>query len=110
MHLCPSCGLDLSKNEPVSSATYKMHGPNGPLVIDGKDIPLAPLENEVAWALLRAKPAPLGKDAILLRIGSEGDGNLVAVILCRLRKKIREAGVEREVIQTVYGGGYRWII
>jgi len=71
--------------------------------VDGAEVSLAPREFLLLEHLLRAHPAVVPKEDLLLKVwGDLDDANVVEVYIGYLRRKLG-----REVLQTVRGAGYR---
>lgn len=69
---------------------------------------LHPREFAVLWLLAEAAPAPLSQPYLLReawRLEFDPETNRVAVAVCRLRAKLRSAGL-RGLIATAPGGAY----
>lgn len=77
--------------------------------IDGKPIPLTRREYEIVELLALRKGQALSKEAVLdnLYAGqSEPHGKVIDVMICQIRKKMRNMGIE-EPFTTLWGIGYR---
>lgn len=106
--LCPSCGYDFLVDQSSTVEGFTMHGESSPLEVLGQVIPLSRGESSLVWSLMKAYPSPVRHDALLLRMGSEANtGNTLQVLVCRVRRKLREAGIP-DPIELVRGRGYRW--
>lgn len=62
-----------------------------------KPVPMAAAEKVICYTLMKAYPVPVRRDVILERLGSESDGNIIDVYVCRLRKKLREIGAPNPI-------------
>ena len=89
----------------------------GPLLLDlfhrdaragDRWLHLHPLEFAVLWLLADAAPEPLSQPHLLReawRVEFDPGSNRVAVVVCRIRAKLRAAGL-RGLVATVAGGAY----
>lgn len=111
MRLCPHCGYDLVNDAPILINDFSMNGPGLPLVHKGKPIKLTFAEAGVCWALMKACPAPLKTMALAERIGSDetiDPDNIVKVIVCRIRRRLRELEIAAPIL-TIHGSHtYAW--
>lgn len=89
--ICPCCGFDLSEDKPIERAGLSMF-PYGNVRFNGAEIRLTAAESAVLWALMKAGGRPLSRAVIAERIGYEGDGNCVDVLLTRVRHKLAAHG------------------
>ncbi|RFD21559.1 DNA-binding response regulator [Komagataeibacter melaceti] len=77
--------------------------------IDGKPVPLTKREYEIVELLALRKGQVLSKEAVLdnLYAGqSEPHGKVIDVMICQIRKKMRNMGIT-EPFTTLWGIGYR---
>ncbi|MCE2576823.1 response regulator transcription factor [Komagataeibacter sp. FNDCR2] len=77
--------------------------------IDGKPVPLTKREYDIVELLALRKGQVLSKEAVLdnLYAGqSEPHGKVIDVMICQIRKKMRNMGIE-EPFTTLWGIGYR---
>lgn len=88
--VCPHCGFDLAEDEPVERAGIAMQ-PYGEVRFNGAAIALTKAETGVLWALMKAD-RPLPRPILSERIGHEGDGNCIDVLICRIRRKLAPHG------------------
>lgn len=84
-----------------------MLGEAFPLCFRQKPIKLTNGERIIVWSLLKAYPDCVRKPTLLDRLDSEGVNNTIQVIICRIRRKLKDVGAP-ESIETVWGQGYRW--
>lgn len=89
--ICPHCGYDLVRDEPIERAGIAMQ-PYGAVRFHGAEVKLTPGETAVLWALVKAGGRPLSRAILAERIGYEGDKNTVDVHLTRIRKKLAPHG------------------
>ena len=101
--------MDIELDKPLRIDQYAMVGPGYPLTYQGVDLRLTPGEATVVWSLMKAYPAHVSRWTLLERLGAEeATGNLIQVLVCRIRKKMSQAGAAPS-IETVSRRGYRWI-
>lgn len=78
---------------------------------DGQEVELTPIEFDLLYALVRHAGRVLSREQLVEQVwGVEyyGDERVVDVHIGRLRKKIEEDPAEPELINTVWGMGYRF--
>jgi len=78
---------------------------------DGQEVELTPIEFDLLHALVRQAGRVLSREQLVEQVwGVEyyGDERVVDVHIGRLRKKIEEDPAEPELINTVWGMGYRF--
>lgn len=90
--LCPHCGYDFVKDAPIILNDFSMMNAAAPLRYKGAVVVVTPACRVVCWTLMKAFPRPVRLDVVLNRLGSEAEGNVVAVYLSRIRKALREVG------------------
>lgn len=90
----------------------------GPMVIDasamrveieGRQVPMSRLQLRILETLALRAGLVVSKSNILNRIYTgrvQPEPKIIDVVICRIRSKLREAGVQ-DCIQTVWGVGYR---
>lgn len=107
MSVCTRCGYDLYKDTAVSAGGFAMTSAGQPLTYRGEPITLTAGEKHIVWSLLKAAPHALKIGILLERLDSDGYEDTVRVLVCRIRRKIRDtAGYDP--IETIRGKGYRW--
>lgn len=104
---CRNCGADVSLDAPIRIDDFSMIGDGYPLCFKGEPVGLTHGEKVVVWSLLKAYPDHVSKPTLLDRLDSDGANNLVQVLVCRIRHKLKAAGAP-DAIQTVHRQGYRW--
>lgn len=104
---CHNCGADIERDEPITFDEFSMNGDGWPLCYHGKPVKLTRGECGICWSLMKAYPDMVTTPTLLDRIDSEGGGNIVTVMVCRVRHKLHDIGA-RDPIETVWGRGYRW--
>lgn len=102
---CPHCGhnLDAERRVRIGRLDYD---PAGPVSWGGAPIALTSGERIVLGSLVHARGAIVSRSAIAERMGSEGDGNVVDVLISRLRKALSQGGAPRGMVRTCRGRGY----
>lgn len=107
--ICPHCGYDLAKDQPILLNDFSMHSSISPLCWRGTAIRLTGAESAVVWALMKAWPSPMRISVLLERADSEADEQTVRVLVCRVRKKLRAVGAPDPIgSYRVPGGAYIW--
>lgn len=107
MMFCPCCGTDLGRYETVVRSDFRLT-PTGGFSYRDKPICLTQSEHIFVMSLMVAAPAIIKREVLLERMDSTADSNVIDVMLCRLRKKILNAGGPPEALETVWGRGLRW--
>lgn len=105
--ICPSCGYDLVADQPIILGDYSILGTGYPICFRGKPLPLTPMEANICAALMKVYPKAVKPDALLIRLGSEGEWNIAQVLVCKVRRKFAELGLNNP-IETMRIVGYRW--
>lgn len=106
VRFCPHCGFDLEALGPLSSGLFH-YEPKGDLRFGGSIIPLTMAEHIIVGTLMAASPNVVAKSVIAERIDYNGDGNVVDVLLARIRAKLKKATAPNPIV-TEYGRGVRW--
>ncbi|MDX1615662.1 MAG: response regulator transcription factor [Candidatus Promineifilaceae bacterium] len=78
---------------------------------DGQEVNLTPIEFDILQALVRHAGRVLSREQLVEQVWGVdyyGDERVVDVHIGRLRKKIEEDPAEPELIETVWGTGYRF--
>lgn len=99
---CPCCGSDIENaDRPIISLDTNK------LLAGAEVIKLSKREAEFMYALIGAMPMPLRRERIVANVFGaqelEDPEKSVHVYICKLRKKIKKAGLS---IRTVWGTGY----
>ena len=105
--ICPCCGYDLVKDEPVKIGDFNMASDFGPLQYKGKRVRLTAAQKSLCWSLMKAYPRPVRSSTLRNRIGSDADSNVLQVLVCRIRKTLANAGAPA-VVKSIAGVGYAW--
>ncbi|MBX9881266.1 MAG: helix-turn-helix domain-containing protein [Sphingomonas sp.] len=103
--ICPNCGFDLTRDEPMHVGGYH-YDPRGGFSVGGVAIPLTPKEIELAGALFRARGRIIPYDALIDRLDVT-DRVVISVHVRRIRKKFNEAGMFNP-IGVAHGTGLFW--
>lgn len=113
---CPNCGIDFLRRDDVEIGDLRA-SLYGDTFWRGNRVKLTLSEAEIVQTLARAPGRYVLPDALLNVLGSAGTTNLIAVMVCRIRLKFREAekAMGREPtfdrIESRRGcdTGYRWV-
>lgn len=106
MTCCPSCGFNLTRDEIVEIDGWRID-PRGIAEYDGRAIHFAPAQLIILHSIAMMRGRIAARDAILNRMGTEAEPNILSVLVCRIRRTINAAGIPSP-IKTVCGRGYRW--
>jgi DNA-binding response OmpR family regulator len=90
--MCPHCGFDIALDQPVVLNEFSMLSSMSPLYWNGQAIKLTGSERTLVWALMKAFPQPVSHDALINRLDSEAEGNVIDVYASRVRAKLRQVG------------------
>lgn len=107
--LCPSCGFNLAKDEPVARDGWVLD-PRGSAWLNGEELPLSASRVMLLLTLAKEHPRWVRAEALLHRASDGEEANTIAVIICQMRRLFRELGVPSpiESRNPHAGGGYRW--
>ncbi len=86
---------------------WSMIADGHPLCFRGRPIRLTPLENSLCWSLLKAFPAHVKKETLLLRLDSDSHSNVIQSMVSKIRRKCDDSGLP-DPIETIWAVGYRW--
>jgi len=103
---CPCCGHNLAAEQPIAIGALA-HDPRGVSSWAGMPLRLTAAEHLLFGSIVAAKGRLTRHETIAERIGHDGDGNCVAVLLSRVRAKLRHAGAPAGLVETVRGAGVR---
>lgn len=103
--ICPKCGFDLAKDEPIEVGGY-CYDPRGGLSVNGKRLPLRPKELELAGALFRARGRIVPYEVLVARL-DVADREVIRVHVRRIRLKFYDAGLLNP-IGLAHGIGMFW--
>lgn len=98
---CPHCGYNLRADEPIVSGVWRITPYS--VEYNGRLIPLTASQNIMLHSIAAAGGEPVKPRVLAERIDSNTDGNVVQVLMVRIRKAL--PGVP---IKTVWNAGYRW--
>jgi two-component system cell cycle response regulator CtrA len=79
------------------------------VTINDDFVPLTQKEYQIAHLLGMRKGAVLSKDAFISHIYGgidEPETKIIDVFICKLRRKLRKAGLQDAKIDTIWGQGY----
>lgn len=107
MSLCFVCGADVDRDQGSLTLGWLTMQPYGRCFFHGREVRLTASEAAVLWALLKAQGRIVSLSVLAGRIDYDGDGNCVAVLLSRIRGKLRRFGPPP--IESVRGVGWRLI-
>lgn len=92
MKMCPGCGRDLIADQPVIINDFSMFSGASTLFYRGNPVRLTYSERTLMWSMMKAFPNPITHDAMLNRLDSEAEGNVIDVYMSRIRAKLRKIG------------------
>lgn len=104
---CRHCGHNQLAEQPVAFGPLSFD-PLGEARWHGEPIDLTRGEFLLLGSLAQAGGKVVSKDVLAERVGYDGDGDphdVVQVLVCRIRRKLRAAGVPPTIIRTVRGRG-----
>lgn len=90
--MCPGCGRNLVADQPIILNDFSMLSDMSPLYYRGTRIKLTGSERTLVWTLMKAFPHTVSHDAIINRLDSEAEGNIIDVYASRIRVKLRAIG------------------
>lgn len=97
--------------ESVTLGPFEIWPRDGRVAIDGRPVRMTGKERELLTFLVQKGGALASKDAIISHMyqahEEEPNIKIVDVFICKLRNKLRQAGLSADVIETVWGQGYR---
>jgi DNA-binding response OmpR family regulator len=104
---CPACGHNLEAEQPVAFGPLAVD-PRGEATWRGRKIRLTCGQFLIFDSLAQAGGAIVAKDILAERAGfgdSDDPLNVVDVLICRIRRALRAAGVPPTIIRTIRGRG-----
>lgn len=104
---CSKCGADVLLDEPIRIDGFSMLGDSYPLCYMEQPIRLTLGESRLVWTIMKAFPVTVSESTLRERLGVEGDGNTISVLVHRVRRKLADLQL-RSPIETIRGHGYRW--
>jgi len=102
--LCPCCGYDLAQDEVIERDGIRLE-PRGDVLVNGAPVRLTPSERIILSSLMKANGMAISGAALHERMDSRADGNVVEVMVRRVREKLGDACR----IENIRGIGYRWV-
>jgi len=101
-------GTDRTRGPILGFAGWTLNADNSALVSDGLEVGLTAMEFRLVNALVQRKGTIASRAWLLDQIGAEFDINerTVDYHVCKLRLKLRKAGLPHEPIRAVRGLGY----
>lgn len=99
----------VSATEPIARGALTVDPSRRRVTVEGKDVPLTPLEFEILLALARDPGVVLTREQLMDRVWGYRDyagGRVVDSHVARIRRKLGEDGGEPRFIRTVHGVGY----
>jgi DNA-binding response OmpR family regulator len=103
MTCCPSCGYNLTRDEVIERDEWSID-PRGAVRFQGEAIYLPPALFTIMHTLATTTRS-VRAEVLLNRMGSEAQPQVIGVLICRLRKLLRDKKIPSP-IQTVWGRGY----
>lgn len=103
--LCPHCGITLEREQTIERDGWIVT-PYGDVQIDGRTIPLRASWGQILYALA-ATEGPVSRVALIDRISSTENLNVLSVHLSRLRRRLADEGVEPP-FRTIHRNGLIW--
>lgn len=108
MHVCPNCGIDLQRFEPMRLGDLEIEPHQ--VRWKGRPVQLTPAGRIMVTAVVRAGGVVVSSRALADAAGSESDDqkNIVAVNMTRVRKAFRAIDPKFNLFESVWGVGIRW--
>ena len=104
---CRVCGANMTADEPVERDGLSVD-PAGPVIWHGAPVRLTRAELIVLHSLVTEATRPVTRGALMERIGSDVDTNVIEMLVTRIKKKLRTVGPE-PLLTSVWGSGaYTW--
>lgn len=103
---CPCCGNNLGAELPVTIGGLAVD-PRGDATWRGRLLGFTAAEHIIFGTIAQARGAIVGAALLAERIGYEGDANVIAVFLVKIRRKLRAAGAPPAIIANVMNRGWR---
>lgn len=99
-NFCPHCGYDLVLDSPILIDDFSMMSSHAPLYWRGEQVDLTGSQAILCYSLMKAYPDSVRIETLMERIGSESECNVAEVLICRIRKKLREMGAPNPIAPT----------
>lgn len=107
MTFCPHCGFSLDRDEPIERDGFTID-PRGSLSFLGEPVRMTRAEVCLMHTVASANGRIVSRSTVGERVGDQDDpANVASVLLCRVRKRLREISAPCPVV-GVHGRGYRW--
>ena len=103
---CPGCGRNLVAEKPIELGALTFE-PHGFIWWHDQVARVTAAQHELLAGLVHAGGAIVRRSILAERIGNDTDGNVVEVLMSRLRRALRDVGAPADVIQTWPRRGYR---
>lgn len=108
MHVCPNCGCNLDRFEPVTFGNVAIDE-RGEIVFEGQPLALRRGQHEIVEALVRAKGRCLSRGLLASRLESEIEDQTIVKYVERTRVAFRAVDPRFDQIEALRGfGAYRW--
>ena len=107
MTYCPSCGFNLSKDEPIERDGFLLD-PRGTVSFCGRRLSFTKAEAAVLHSIGAAGSRTVEAATLACRFGDHDDpANVARVLVSRIRHRLAAYDVPCPV-RTDHGRGYRW--
>lgn len=107
--VCPHCGYDLERDQIIDRDGLRFD-PRGDVTWHGMALQLTTNERIVLGTIVKAAPDCVTRAVLDERTGYTGMGNCSEVLVCRIRRKMRDVApaMIATPLETVRGLGIRW--
>jgi DNA-binding response OmpR family regulator len=98
-----------STSAPIVHGAMSIDPSRRRVVVDGRDVPLTPLEFDILLALAREPGVVFSREQLMDRVWGYRDhagGRVVDSHVARIRRKVGEDGSEPRFVRTIHGVGY----
>lgn len=99
-----------STSDTISSGGVSFHTCEGVFSVNGQEIHLPYKKHKLLELLFLKRGRTVTKETVFNHLygwDEPPEAKIVDVFVCQIRKTLREAGLEQDCIQTVWGQGYR---
>ena len=107
---CPHCGGQLREIYEVKWKGWSLNLLSGELYVGEKKINLTPMESKILSILIARNGNIVPLERILLRMYYDkrdmAEGKIVDVLICRVKKKLENVGLERNLVHNIWGRGW----
>ena len=95
--------------EEINFGCLTIHPASRQVTVNGTSVPLTPKEYAILHCLARQPQKAFARADLLLEVWGDHftDTRTVDAHIKQLRLKLRQAGLDKEVVQTVWGTGYK---